>query len=198
MKSITGPASRSLMCHSRTPSRAIRGIDAVAVSAPDGSLGLAFTLEGDLSALCIPGSRSSRRAHELWKHTCFEAFVMADEGPGYREFNFSPSGEWAAYAFHGYREGGILEVGTGPGVTVRRTGDRLLLDADIRRELLPPGDSLRLGLATLVEDIDGMLSFWALRHAPGKPDFHHADTFALQLELTGMRDLNNFSGGAGT
>jgi hypothetical protein len=107
---------------------------------------------------------------------------MAEEGPGYREFNFSPSSEWAVYAFRGYRDGEELEVELCPGIVVRRTGDRLELDAEIRLNWLPPGRSLRLGLSTVVEDADGVLSYWALRHPPGKPDFHHTDAFALQLE----------------
>jgi hypothetical protein len=34
----------------------------------------------------------------------------------------------------------------------------------------------------VIEEIDGALSYWALRHAPGKPDFHHRDAFALELD----------------
>jgi len=41
---------------------------------------------------------------------------------------------------------------------------------------------LRVALATMLEAIDGSLSYWALRHAPGRPDFHHRDGFALTLE----------------
>ena len=47
---------------------------------------------------------------------------------------------------------------------------------------VPAGRSLRLGLSAVVEEYDGMLSYWALRHPPGKPDFHHAAAFALVLE----------------
>ena len=32
-------------------------------------------------------------------------FIRPEDGEGYYEFNFSPSGEWAAYRFSGYREG---------------------------------------------------------------------------------------------
>jgi hypothetical protein len=42
--------------------------------------------------------------------------------------------------------------------------------------------SIRLGLSAVVEATDGGLSYWALRHPPGKPDFHHIDAFALQLD----------------
>ena len=108
---------------------------------------------------------------------------MADDGPGYREFNFSPSGEWAAYAFRGYRDGDELDIELAPEIVLRQTGDRLELDAEICKDLLPPGRRLRLGLSAVVEDADGVLSYWALRHPARKPDFHYTDAFALQLEL---------------
>jgi len=108
---------------------------------------------------------------------------MAEDGPGYREFNFSPSGEWAVYAFSCYRDAEELEIELAPGVVVRRTMNRLELDVVISRDFLPPGRSLRVGLSAVVEDDDGELSYWALQHLPGKPDFHHPDTFALQLGL---------------
>ena len=106
---------------------------------------------------------------------------MAKEAAGYREFNFSPSGEWAAYTFRGYRDGGELDIDMAPIIAVHRSVDRLELHAEIRPDCLPPGRSLQLGLSAVVEDADGVLSYWALRHPPGKPDFHHADAFALQL-----------------
>jgi hypothetical protein len=34
----------------------------------------------------------------------------------------------------------------------------------------------------VIETLDGSLSYWALRHPPGKPDFHHSESFALELE----------------
>jgi hypothetical protein len=76
-----------------------------------------------------------------------------------------------------------LAVESAPGIVVRRTGQRLELDAKIGQELLPAGRALRLGLSMVVEDTDGVLSYWALRHPPGKPDFHHTDAFASQLVL---------------
>jgi hypothetical protein len=143
---------------------------------------LTFSLLGDISALRIPESRSPRRADDLWQHTCFEVFVMAGEGPEYREFNFSPSGEWAAYGFQSYRNGGVLENELSPGIVVRKATDKLELAAEISQGHLPPGRVLRLGLSAMVEDVDGILSYWALRHPSGKPDFHHADAFDLQLD----------------
>ena len=195
MNRIPGPVSLALACHPRTPARVICAVDVAAGVTPGGGLALNFCLEGDLSGLRIPEPRSSRRAEGLWRHTCFEAFVMAGEGPGYREFNFSSSGEWAAYEFCGYRDGGKPVGGPGPDITVHRSDDRLELDAEIRPESLPPGRSLRLGLSAVVEDARGELTYWALRHPEGQPDFHHPDAFALPLFLPALPDVDTLTGG---
>ena len=171
----------TLTCHPQTPSQAIREIDVVVREAKSGSLMLTFCLAGDISGLNIPESRSPRRTDHLWRHTCFEAFVMEGEGPEYREFNFSPSGEWAVYTFSGYRNGRELENELSPGIVVHKSMDRLELGVEICQGLLPHGLPLRLGLSAIVEDVGGDLSYWALRHPPGKPDFHHTDAFALQM-----------------
>lgn len=106
---------------------------------------------------------------------------MAGAGPAYREFNFSPSGEWASYDFHGYREGGAPMDGPAPEINVRRNGNRLSLDAEIRPECLPPDRLLHLGLSAVVEGVGGELSYWALRHIGERPDFHHPDVFTQSL-----------------
>jgi hypothetical protein len=40
---------------------------------------------------------------------------------------------------------------------------------------------LRLGLAAVIEDRARGISFWALKHPAEKPEFHHADGFAIDL-----------------
>ena len=106
---------------------------------------------------------------------------MAGEGPEYREFNFSPSGEWAVYDFRGYREGSALMTELYPVIKVHMTMDRLELVAEIDQGLLPQDNSLKLGLSAVVENVAGIKSYWALRHPPGKPDFHHSDAFVIQM-----------------
>jgi hypothetical protein len=34
----------------------------------------------------------------------------------------------------------------------------------------------------VLEENDGGKSYWALAHSPAKPDFHHTDCFALELQ----------------
>jgi hypothetical protein len=105
-----------------------------------------------------------------------EAFVATDGG--YLEFNFSPSTEWAAYRFSGYREGmAELDI-PAPKITVSQTDHALQLTADIAL----PEPATRLGLSAVIEEKDGTKSYWALHHPPGdRPDFHHPDCFALDL-----------------
>ena len=39
-----------------------------------------------------------------------------------------------------------------------------------------------LGPAVILEDVDGVRSFWAIHHALSKPDFHHTDTCKIALD----------------
>ncbi len=106
--------------------------------------------------------------------------------PEYYEFNFAPSSEWAVYAFRSYREGEPLaDEDFAPKITARSAGDSLILDANIRLDRHPkifPLATLRLGLSAVIEENDSTLSYWALKHPPGKPDFHHPDAFALEIQ----------------
>jgi hypothetical protein len=47
----------------------------------------------------VPAAVAAARTDELWRHTCFEAFVRTSPAPAYYEFNFAPSTQWAAYRF---------------------------------------------------------------------------------------------------
>jgi hypothetical protein len=37
------------------------------------------------------------------------------------------------------------------------------------------------GLCAVIEERDARLSYWALAHPPGRPDFHHPACFAATL-----------------
>lgn len=178
----------TLNYHPETPTDTVRGISAHARRQPGGNLAVTFVLEGDLDRLRVPAPRTPRIASRLWQHTCCEIFIACTGLPAYYEFNLSPSGEWAAYAFDGYRSpraGESHTVGLAPQVAVRSVASKLELDAVIRLDRLSalhPGAPLSLALSAVVEDSNGVLSYWALRHPPGKPDFHHSKAFALVME----------------
>jgi hypothetical protein len=175
-----------LICHPETRSDAVRGIQARVARTADGILAVRYLLEGDLGRLCVPRARTPRITERLWQHTCCEVFVARKGSPEYHELNLGPSGEWAAYAFVRYRDGGLLaDDRLNPGITVHSTAEKLELDAQVRRgqlSLMHLDAWLSLGLSVVVEDVSGTLSYWALRHPSARPDFHHPDAFALELD----------------
>jgi len=154
--------------------------------APD-VLTFQYVLRAPLPHVRIPSVRPPGLAHELWKHTCFEAFIADRAANSYHEFNFAPSRQWAVYRFDAYREGmSPVDVTTPPEIVVRRLEDRFELDATVRLSdlgALRDAPTLKLALTAVLEHDSGTLSYWALKHAPGKPDFHHPEGFVLELSL---------------
>jgi hypothetical protein len=145
-----------------------------------GSLLLTYVVSGRIGDLRLPPVVAAAPADELWRHSCFEAFVRPSTGSAYYEFNFSPSTQWAAYHFGSYRSGmrDATEIAA-PRIEVRSTAESYTLQATLELD----GLSLpwRLGLSAVLEETNGHKSYWALAHPPGKADFHHADCFALEL-----------------
>src|SRR4051812_33376888 len=159
-------------------------VDVAVVRPRADRLVLSYIVTGNMSEIRMPPARPPARTDELWRHTCFEAFVRPSPGPAYYEFNFSPSTEWAAYRFDSYRNGmRAAEIGA-PQIKVQSSPHSTTLQVALELDLLPDLSreaSWRVGLSALIEDTSGGMSYWALAHPPGKPDFHHADSFALEF-----------------
>lgn len=191
-----------LVPHPATPS----GVGAIEVevarSAPR-RIGLRYFVLGGAGHLALPRpARSPERRDELWKTTCFEAFLQPEGDSGYREFNFAPSGDWAAYRFDARREGMRNDPAGPPAIEWSRdlpfvlgeTPDpaeqhafraengwlraTLALDAATDLPLYRPW---RLGLTAVIEEKSGRKSYWALKHPEGAPDFHDPACFTLEL-----------------
>lgn len=178
--------SVTLMLHPESRSGAVRNVGARVSREPRGTLAITYSIEGDCARLRVPPPRSPRIAHGLWQHTCCECFIAVKGESGYHEFNFAPSCEWCAYAFAKYRDGGPLaDNALQPNIAVRSGTGGFELDASIpldRLSAMHPHASLAVALSAVVEDGHGALSYWALKHPPGKPDFHHPDSFVLELQ----------------
>lgn len=138
-------------------------------------LWLRFVVWGEVDRILWPAAMAQGRADDLWRHTCFEAFVATEDG--YVEYNLSPSSQWASYRFDSPRMGmrAADEVATVEGLD--GAWDMVALEARIE---LPHG-AKRLGLSAVIESADGAMSYWALAHPSAKPDFHHPDSFVLDL-----------------
>jgi len=167
-----------LVRHPDTPAQAVDRID-VAIARPEpGVLALRYTVSGRIAQVSFAPPAEPLRTDELWRTTCFEAFVETAPGAGYYEFNLSPSTRWAAYHFSGYREGMALAELAPPAIITGANATHIDVDALI---YLPPSAAQwRLALSAVIEETNGEKSYWALKHPPGNPDFHHADGFVLE------------------
>jgi len=176
---------QALRLHPDSRCAAVTRIDVDVARSSAGSLVLSYVVTGKIGDLRLPPVTASAHADELWRHTCFEAFVCASPGEAYYEFNFAPSTRWAAYRFDGYRSGMRVAAGIGaPRIEVRSAAERYTLQAALELDAsssLPSKAGWRVGLAAVIEETNGNKSYWALTHPPGKPDFHHADGFAYDL-----------------
>ena len=134
-------------------------VDAIAVHvdrAEAGRLQIKYTLHGLIDEIHFPKAAQPERTDGLWKDTCFELFCgRADDG-SYVEFNFAPTGQWAAYSFRSRRSGmrNIVQVGEAP-IGTMMFGRQFVLKAELDLsgvEGLPPADApLRAAISTVIE-----------------------------------------------
>ncbi len=185
-----------LLPHPTTPAAALHGVEARVTVGRCGELGLRWLIQGDIGALQLPPPAPTPGPRDgLWRHTCCEVFIaQADVGtePGsvgpYVEWNFSPSGDWAVYEFDSWRAGQRDASARLPAPAIATRADAASFELAAMLSVPRAASSLapalfRIGLSVVLEERDGALSYWALRHAPGKPDFHAAAAFAATVEM---------------
>lgn len=174
----------ALILHPHSRSSAVTGIAVKATRPRAGALHLRYVVRGAMGGLRLPPAAAPARADGLWQHTCFEAFLRAEESEAYYELNFAPSTQWAAYAFARYREGmQSLSAIEAPAMAVQSTPAQFALTAAVDLDRVPglAAAPWQLGLSAVIEEAGGNTAYWALRHPPGRADFHHPDCFALTL-----------------
>lgn len=189
---MTPAAPLRLVCHPASTSPSIHGVEVEIAVAADGGLDLSYTVAAAPGALLVPppSADTTLPVDGLWRHTCLEVFLMRSSGSAYREFNFSPSGQWAAYAFSAPRQrDAAAEAGwrTPPAIVFSPLAGGFALRATLPAGHLPGGEGgLRVGLAAVLEthppDSPALCTYWALQHPSPQPDFHHPAAFALTLD----------------
>ena len=178
--------THALIAHPAHGPLQIKSVEAKIIGADSEWLRVRWRIDG-AQALIVPPFAGKGRADELWQTTCFELFLMPGAGPAYCEFNLSPSERWAAYDFTGYREGMAERPATREPQTMIRQGSSFaIFDAALPIDALPPPEC-RMNLAAVIEEEGGVKSYWALAHAPGKPDFHDAACFVAALAAAAQR-----------
>jgi hypothetical protein len=168
----------ALVGHPAQPAAGVAGVDVELSIDAGGGVDLLLTIHGAAAGLRIPEPCTPAETDGLWRHTCAELFVAVAGDPAYREFNFSPSGQWAAYHFSAYRvrarRSGAVVV---PRIALSRSAGRTAVAVTLPAAALPPSPRLQVGISLVLEASDGSLSYWALAHAAGRPDFHRRETF---------------------
>lgn len=206
----------SLAPHPSTPARAVAGVWCNYSWENADRWVISFGVDAPYSALRLSEVIDFSRADELWRTTCFELFLRRPGEDAYLEFNFAPSGQWAAYGFNAYRVRGVDPQGAGPIIFSPVPGQtqqahrikmvRMGVEPDVAARLTANDDSLgqrdaptfvvmvqmedaginqdgpwEIAVSAVIEEADGAKSYWALAHPSDKPDFHHPDSFVLEL-----------------
>ena len=86
--------------------------------------------------------------------------------------------------FDGYRAGmRPIDLSSPPAIMVRKTAHQLDVEVivSLPSETTGAASAPRMALTAVVEEENGRLCYWSARHPQGKPDFHHADNFVLEL-----------------
>jgi hypothetical protein len=168
----------SLVPHPTNPPRAVHGVDVRWFEKGDGRLVLRWLVNG-ADAVKVPPFAGKGRGDDLWQTTCGELFLKDRAGPGYREFNFSPSGRWAAYRFSDYRAG--MSDADDPAIEISSGSGQFLFVFTALLDASALEGSEVAALTAVIEEKDGTKSYWAVAHPPGKPDFHDPACFAFVL-----------------
>lgn len=171
-----------LVSHPNFGPFALRGASVRWSELGDGRVMLRYQVEG-CATLVLPPPAPAQRADDLWRHTCFELFLY-DGGGRYREFNFSPSGQWAAYSFTAYRsEMAPIHPARPPEILAEKGQDLFILTAFL--DAADFAGASRAALSAVLEEPARRLSYWALHHGGERPDFHDPACFRLSLGAPG-------------
>jgi hypothetical protein len=177
-------AQASLVCHPDTPCAALAALGARISLTPAHGWEVEFIAMGSPGDLVLPPPAAAVHTADLWKTSCFELF-LAQPGDAYVELNLSPSGAFAAWHFDHYRTGMTVLAMPAPAIALDVGHERLVMTARLAEEDLPWDGTGLIGISAVIEEKSGALSYWALAHPSGKPDFHHHAGFALKLPPMG-------------
>jgi hypothetical protein len=119
-----------------------------------------------------------KRANELWKKDCFEAFWAAPNLVSYYELNFNSLGEWNVYEFQNYRRPQPPQE-TADFSVVKIDCSPAGISAEIKSEI--PLKKLQVSLTCILKN-DEKTKYFAVCHSGSKPDFHLRSSFTIDVE----------------
>ncbi len=143
-----------------------------------------YALHDPAATLRIPpAAPTPRRRDELWQATCLELFLALPGQEAYREFNLSPSGDWAVYHLDGYRRG-LRPDPAWTALPFSRHNEAGVLRLSLETTLPPEWASapqLEAAITAVLQHQDGRCGYWALLHPGPEADFHRREGFGLRI-----------------
>lgn len=127
-----------------------------------------------------PSSQPQRR-NELWKSTCFEAFIQPKGAKTYWEINLSPEGHWNVYSFDDYRTPSPPKEASKWKLVEFQLKNSSLLGRF--RADFGTAKKFQAGLCCIIDMPKGEKTYWAIQHSKDKPDYHNNKNFILEREI---------------
>ena len=144
-----------------------------------------YVLTVNLESVALPAwSATPRRSDELWKTTCFEFFIAIKHKPQYWEFNMSPSGDWNVYVMDAYRQVGMREERSIRLLPFELQKESKSLSLELAINLDPIIESkmpIEVGIASVIQALNGQETYWALVHPHPEADFHVREGFVFEF-----------------
>ena len=144
---------------------------------PD-SLELTFSWTDSKNLIIQPESPGMGRHHELWKQTCFEAFIQPANKVPYFEVNLSTQKAWNVYGFEAYREPQPpTEVSSADAIKIDVKEGNLKAVIQFRKSEFK---KVKVSLCAVLNLKDIGPTYWSFAHADQKPNFHKFESFIIE------------------
>jgi len=164
--------------HPTTPPLEVSAISVTMMRLMGGELLLRYRIN-QASKVVVPRGYAHRSQEDLWRRTCLE-FFLYDHGGRYREFNFAPAGDWAAFEFASYRKLiGDYVPEVAPKIDFQRGPQVITATVRLPARLLDGVKSA--SLCAVIEEEGEHQSLWSLAHRRDEPDFHDPMSFAIHF-----------------
>lgn len=142
---------------------------------------LVFKWQDKANEIIFSNSPVAGRYHELWQHTCFEAFVMpvtSANNKNYFEINLNTQKAWNVYQFEDYRSPQPpIECANAEVVDFQFKEN--LLRAKVKFNKME-FKKLKVSLCAVLNVKEVGNTYWSFKHADTKPNFHHFDSFVIE------------------
>lgn len=118
------------------------------------------------------------RATQLWQQTCFEAFIQPIGGSRYFEINLTTNKSWNVFEFMDYRNPQPPKEFIKADLLSFKVEEN-----EIKAQVKFTGENfkkVKASICAVIQNKNGTSSYWSIKHAGSKPDFHHFESLIIE------------------